>query len=1633
MPIDSPLVRSISGLEPADDVGARSDVGPGENDSPGRSDRPGADVGVESANTRGGFGDDNLTGTNGNDRIFGFFGDDTMDGLDGRDLLSGGLGDDIIDGGAGNDVIFGGLGHDIMTGGEGDDLISGGLGTDTAVFSGSILDYDFDFLVGNSIRVTDLNTADGDDGSDLVRRVEILEFNDYTYHVDGDNAPLIVAGPQSTDEDTTGSFTVSAFDFDSDGLSVVGVTSSAGLISVTGTSSTGAPFGVGLDISLSFDPNGEFDALAVGESDTVTAEITVEDTNGNQSTVSFEITVNGVNDNPVADDDVVTIDEDAGTVTIDLNDLVSDVDASDIVSVVAVLAAGDSVAFNVVDGVVTLDADQFNALAFDEDASFTLTYTADDGNGGTDTGVVTVNVGGVNDDPTAEDDTVDTDETADPVDIDLNALVSDADGDTPTITVDSVQTAGGDPVVFTEVGGVVTIDPGQFGNLAATESVSVIVSYTADDGNGGTDTGAVTVNVAGVNDDPVADDDTVNTDEDQAPVDIDLNALVSDADGDTPTITVDSVQTAGGDPVVFTEVGGVVTIDPGQFDGLAATESVSVIVSYTADDGNGGTDTGQVTVNVGGVNDDPVADDDTVNTDEDAGVVEVDLTALVSDVDASDILSITVTSVTGEAVVYTVDNGVVSFDAGQFNGLGQGDTAVFTIGYTVDDGNGGTDTGEVTVNVAGVNDDPVAADDTVETNEDAGTVQIDLNALVDDADGDIQLISVTGATGDPVTFDFTDGVVSFDAGQFDSLALGESASFVLNYETDDGNGGTDTGAVTVNVAGRNDTPELTPNSDPVSTSPLIEDFDLTVDEADGSFTVDVAPFFQDPDTSDTLTFSVQSVIDPDTGRAVQIPVAVVGGILTFDPRDFGLNAGETTTYQVTVQADDGSGVPGSIGSGSFNLTVNGSADEPPANTNTAPVAQDAVFDVDTSDDIVIDLNALFSDADSGQTPMVISIGFIGGGRGEQVAFSLVNGVITIDPASLNVPDGAERTVEFLYTVDDGSGAGNATATGTVTLNVSGVPGTTNTAPVAADDTVDIDEDNGPLAVDLNALISDDDGDTPTVVAVQLGGENGNVPFTLVNGVVTFDPADVGVADGVTVPVVLTYQIDDGSGEPNSGATGTVTINVTGVPGVNTAPDAGDGALTVNEADGSAVLDLSAFASDADGDNLTVTGATLLVDNGSGTLVDSGVTITPLFGTTVFFDPADFGLDNLQSTTAVLRYTVDDGSGAGNATATGDVTLTINGSGGSGNNAPVANNGTETIDVEATTGIFTIDLSALVSDADAGDVPSFSVDSFTLSSEDTGDIVPVFNVDPVSGEVTFDLSQFSVPDGTSLVGTLIYTVDDGSGAPNSSASAAVNLTLTNPADPITSVVLDFEEFTATGAQSAVVAETDVVDEFIFSGDVSLVNTDLIDETGSRSLQGFSGGQTTPGGSSVIIGTSGIETRNTADPTTGNINGTQEIEVDFALYADDAILRVGDENTINLFSFQVSEAEPFAPFAGAGALGESFDLDSFSLNVLGNAGQGNNDPVTGEVVFYTLGATANFVGTTFTGYSYQLYAFEALSFTADADTGADETVFTAQAVDPLPAGVIIADDPLIYGVTFATDDGSAIVLDDLSFLL
>lgn len=122
-------------------------------------------------------------------------GDDSIQGTFLSESLDGAAGDDSIAGAGGFDTIQGGAGDDTVNGGAGNDSIDGGAGRDVALFEGasSAATWTRDPATG----AWTVTTATG--GTDQVRGVEALRFDDRTVQLPGATVPSDGDGNGTTD------------------------------------------------------------------------------------------------------------------------------------------------------------------------------------------------------------------------------------------------------------------------------------------------------------------------------------------------------------------------------------------------------------------------------------------------------------------------------------------------------------------------------------------------------------------------------------------------------------------------------------------------------------------------------------------------------------------------------------------------------------------------------------------------------------------------------------------------------------------------------------------------------------------------------------------------------------------------------------------------------------------------------------------------------------------------------------------------------------------------------------------------------------------------------------------------------------------------------------------------------------------------------------------------------------------------------------------------------------------------------------------------------------------------------------------------------------------------------------------
>lgn len=209
----------------------------------------------------------------------------------------------------------------------------------------------------------------------------------------------------------------------------------------------------------------------------------------------------------------------------------------------------------------------------------------------------------------------------------------------------------------------------------------------------------------------------------------------------------------------------------------------------------------------------PVANDDVAMTDEDVAVI-IDVLKNDSDPEDDDLQIVSASDPAGGSVVVTEDGKLLFTPKADFNGT-------TTLSYSITDSFGNFSNGQVRVDIAAVNDAPVAQPDAVSVDEGAGTANLAPLLLSNDDEVDAadtkQIVSVsTVGTIGQVVFDLATQSVRYFADADVQLALrqGESAADSFTYTIADAAGLISTATVTMTINGLdNDAVYGTPASD----------------------------------------------------------------------------------------------------------------------------------------------------------------------------------------------------------------------------------------------------------------------------------------------------------------------------------------------------------------------------------------------------------------------------------------------------------------------------------------------------------------------------------------------------------------------------------------------------------------------------------------------------------------------------------------------------------------------------------------------------------------------------------------------------------------------------------------------------
>ncbi|MBA2282530.1 MAG: tandem-95 repeat protein [Acidimicrobiia bacterium] len=957
--------------------------------------------------------------------------------------------------------------------------------------------------------------------------------------------------------------------------------------------------GLGLTYQWDFTNNGTFDASGATTSfnyaspGAFTARLRVTDSDGDIAETTRLVSV-GTNLPPTAGDQSVSTAEDtAKSITL------SGTDPEGLPLTFALAAPAPA------HGTVTgTPPNVVYTPAANDNGPDSFGFRVTDNNGGTDTGLVTINVTAVNDAPVATNvGTTTVEDTATTVAL----AAADADGDALTYAVVTQPTRG---AVTCTPGGSCTYTPDADANGTDTFTFDAV-----DPSGARSNVATATVTITPVNDAPVATDQTVATDEDTA---TSITLAGTDVDGGTLSFSIVTLPSSG---VVSGSPPNLTYTPAANFNGTTS-------FTFRATDSSGASDVGTVDVVVGPVNDAPVASDASVGTTEDASVT---VNIVAADGDGDPLTFEPTTPTAGGGTVICAGNACTYTPAAGFTGEDSFDVLV-------DDGQGGTDTATVSVTVSSVeNTPPVVNDATVVVIEDTAR---NFAVASSDADGDPRTLTVLVAPADGTLTCSGAGACTYTPAP---NATGDRTAVV---RVSDGRGGIDDATITLRIAPANDVPVATA-ADVSTEEDTAAVLQLVASDPDGdtlSWTVKRAPahgtlscttagactYTPAADYHGTDSFEVE-VDDAHGGRARStVPVTVSSvndppraGNVTATVVEDGGTVLTLTGTDVDGDALTFSAGPGTLGalacSAAGTCTYAPDDDRNGVDTATYTVSDGTAAAGGTVAVVIVPVNdaptapglTLTTDEDS---PVSFTLPGGDADASDTLSFTLTSAppqgsLSGVAPNLTYVPGPqASGSVAFGYSVVDAAGA---SASGTVTIVVAPV----DDAPVATSRTVTTPED--------------------TPLTLTLGGTDEEGPVT----VSITDPPDHGTYNGSTYIPVANYNGADSIGftvHDSLGQTAAGVATITVVP-TNDAPVAFGSAVSTTR---TTPVGLTLGATDIDGDALTFT---VLTGPGHGSLTGTAPNLT--------YTPA-----GLYAGPDAFTFRVTDPSGA---TSSATVNVTVN--------------------------------------------------------------------------------------------------------------------------------------------------------------------------------------------------------------------------------------------------------------------------------------------------------------------------------------------------------------------------------------
>jgi gliding motility-associated-like protein len=884
--------------------------------------------------------------------------------------------------------------------------------------------------------------------------------------------------------------------------------------------------------------NPELDTLSIGTEILDSVQYRITDTNGTTADAWLYIRITGENDAPVAVRDNNSLLETTASIAsneqTNLLALDTDIDQNDSISVIMV--ANDTLAqtpgiygelrwnsngsYTYLNDSVATDSLYQGEVVYD-----IFPYTISDREGATASESLWIEITGVNDKPVALNDTLRVGEN------DASGILTngtdglrdnDWDIDDDELVVINFANAAQNiyPTTYGTISwnnlGTVQFMPSQIAvdTLQEGESVFEDFRYVVSDSYT-SDTAWLTVIITGVNDVPRALNDSVSIFEDTDSVTgsaSDFSSLLNnDEDLDNDSIFISLINNLP-DKITYGDYGRVEWDSLGNYtyytfreitDTLAQDEIVFDVFEYTLTDAFGATTNASLVITIIGINDPPIANENTYRTRDriPITVAPPDTTnILYNDIDVdSDVL--TMTDATETAITVTDgEYGVLNWNSdGSFDyypdsafaeAIRPADSVIVTFTYIMEDDYQAADTSLLYFIIEGINNPPIAKNDTLLVFEDDISKQLadpgllipknvhdpDRDTLEVSAFNSLTTDSVAGRLG-YIRWDSAGKVVYFPyQDKIHQLGYGEAETDKFSYSISDEEF-TSNASLIVKIIGEND--------------PVIAFNDtLTIDE-DTYGRINVVANDYDIDFDEEGNFDYSSLkitLEPLNGKASRNSVT---GEIYYKPYDnfFGK---DSLLYRICDTGD-------SVFCDEAWLYIEVTP------VNDPPVATHLVLETPMNTPVDFDYAAQVTDVDDGINPTSLELPANNKvvKNGDSIRYTPATDFSGID--------------EFIYSMKDFSGAA---AFVIVTVMV----GDTASDFRAQNDTIVLSEDT---SVDIDVLANDTLGfEFPDPRSVQ-------VKVFPTNGVATFDP----------IKQVITYQPDE-----NFNGTDSLTYIVSSGPG-----------------------------------------------------------------------------------------------------------------------------------------------------------------------------------------------------------------------------------------------------------------------------------------------------------------------------------------------------------------------------------------------------------------------------------------------------------------------------------------------------